>query len=299
MATYEGDIYRYEDGLFIDAGGPVATNTGVVENDNDSTFVVGEPSVIGANVPAVYSGTINVDGTEYPVFEGGTGFTNLDFVVVPPGAPFPATANSPLPAVTQQDITFAEINAICFHEDTLILTSEGEVKVKSLQIGDLVLTADGRAVPVKWIGRQTVHKLFTVAERFVPVRVSAGALGDGLPHTDLVLTADHALIIDGLAINAGALVNGTTIFYDPIESLPSRVTYYHVETEEHDLILANGAAAETYVDYVGRQAFDNYDEYLALYGEERTIPEMPQPRISAARLVPPSVKAQLNGKDAA
>ena len=50
-------------------------------------------------------------------------------------------------------------------------------------------------------GGQTLH----------PVRVSAGALGNGLPHTELVLTADHALIIDGLAINTGALVNGTTI----------------------------------------------------------------------------------------
>ena len=55
-----------------------------------------------------------------------------------------------------------------------------------VEIGDLVSTADGRVVPVKWMGRQTVHKLFTPAERFVPVRVKAGALGNGLPHTDLL-----------------------------------------------------------------------------------------------------------------
>lgn len=186
----------------------------------------------------------------------------------------------------------------CFGAGTLIATPKGETVVEALDIGDLVTTADGRTVPVKWIGRQTVQKFFA-GERARPVRVAAGALGNGLPHTDLVLTTDHALILDGFAINAGALINGTTITLDPLATLPDRVTYYHIETEAHDVILANGAAAETYIDYVGRQAFGNYGEYLALYGEERTIPEMPQPRISSARLVPPSVKAQLNGKYAA
>jgi len=180
----------------------------------------------------------------------------------------------------------------------MIATPEGEAAVEDLEIGDLVTTADGRAVPVKWIGRQTVSKLFTPAERFEPVRVAAGALGDGLPHTDLVLTADHALILDGLAINAGALVNGTTITLDPKESLPERVTYYHIETEGHEVILANGAAAETYVDYIQRAAFDNHAEYLDLYGEDRTIREMDLPRVAAARLVPPTIKARLDGSSA-
>jgi hypothetical protein len=189
--------------------------------------------------------------------------------------------------------TLGTIAEVCFAAGTLIATPDGERAVETLAIGAPVLTADGRIVPVRWIGRQTLHKLFTPAERFCPVRVRAGALGGGLPHTDLVLTADHALILDGLAICAGALVNGTTIVRDPAESLPDRVTYYHVETAGHEAIRANGAAAETYVDYVQRRAFDNHADYLALYGEERTIPEMDLPRISAARLVPPALRARL------
>ncbi len=187
----------------------------------------------------------------------------------------------------------------CFAAGTQIATPEGETSVEALKIGDLVATADGRAAPVKWIGRQTRHKLFTPAERFAPVRVTAGALGNGLPHSDLVLTADHALIVDGLAINAGALVNGTTICFDRIESLPERITYYHVETADHDVILANGAAAETYVDYLSRRTFDNHAEYAALYGEERIIPEMDMPRVSSARLVPPAIRARRAGAKAA
>ena len=115
---------------------------------------------------------------------------------------------------------------------------------------------------MKWLGKQTVHKFFTPAERFISVRVAGGALGIGLPHTDLVLTADHAMILDGLAINASALVNGTSITFDPIESLPDRVTYYHLETEGYEVILASGTPARTFVDYVSRRAFDNYAEYV-------------------------------------
>lgn len=178
---------------------------------------------------------------------------------------------------------------LCFAAGTLISTLTGDARVEDLEIGTLVITADGRTVPVKWIGRQTVVAAFA-GERARPVRVAAGALGDGLPHTDLVLTADHALILDGLAINAGALVNGTTITRDPA---PERATYYHVETEAHDAILANGVAAESFVDYVGRRAFDNHAEYVALYGEDLTIAEMPLPRVTSARHVPAALRTRL------
>ncbi|MBY6119548.1 Hint domain-containing protein [Mameliella alba] len=188
---------------------------------------------------------------------------------------------------------------VCFAAGTMIATPDVECAVETLSIGDMIRTADGGTTMVKWIGRQTMHKRFTPAERFAPVRVHSGALGNDLPHTDLVLTADHALVLDGLAINAGALVNGTTITVEPIGTLPERVTYYHIETEGHEIILANGAAAETYVDYVQRRAFDNYAEYLDLYGEEPAIVEMPLPRVSAPRLVPSAIRARLMRERAA
>ena len=101
------------------------------------------------------------------------------------------------------------------------------------------------------------------------------------------------MIVDGLVINASTLVNGTTIDWVPLAELPDSFTVYHVETENHDVILANGAPVETFIDYVGRRAFDNHAEYLDLYGSERIIPEMAQPRISTARLLPDALKARL------
>lgn len=100
-----------------------------------------------------------------------------------------------------------------------------------------------------------------------------------------MLTAGHALIIDDFDINAGALVNGTTITFELSEWLPDRVTNYHIETENHDVILANGVPAETLVDHIGRRAFDNFGEYVDLYGVEIPIYEMDYSRITAERLV--------------
>ena len=179
-----------------------------------------------------------------------------------------------------------------FAAGTLIGTPGGGRAVETLAVGDPVTTADGRTVPVRWVGRQTLHGVVTPADRFEPVRVAAGALGGGLPRTDLVLTADHALILGDLAIEAGALVNGTTIAFVGRGALPERVAYYGVETEAHEVILANGAPAESYIDYAGRRAFDDHAAYVALWGDEPVIAEMPRLRIASRRQLPGDLRAR-------
>lgn len=187
----------------------------------------------------------------------------------------------------------------CFLEGTLVSTPNGEIAVEKLRSGDQILTASGKTVPVKWMGHQTIHNNIFTSPARAPVCISAGALGDGLPHSDLFLTAEHGMILDGLVINAGAMINGETIRAVPMAEMPKVFVYYHVETEDHDVILANGAPAETFIDYNERRSFDNYDEYLTLFGEERPIQEMNMPRVSAARLLPPAIKARLNTRAAA
>ena len=182
--------------------------------------------------------------------------------------------------------------ANCFLTGTLIDTPTGSRRVEDLGIGDDILTADGRVVSVFWNAHQTL-RMFQRGPHTDPVRIVAGALGNGLPSSDLVLTADHGLMVDDLLINASALVNGDSIRFVQLWEMPGRMTFHHVETEAHDVILANGVPAETFIDYVGRAAFDNHAEYLDLYGCERLIPEMPAPRISTARLLPEAIRARL------
>ena len=283
MATYAYvDVARFTniDGTFVN--GALLGASGTLNDGEDDNTFEGVETVQGGFRPSqLYEGFVEIGGQQWPAFSG------------PPGELFVYFATPVTPP-----LNFAMINpfpfTVCFAPGTAIATPEGAVAVEALSIGDPVLTADGRTVPVKWVGRQTRSPLF---QRIRMIRVAAGALADRLPLRDLVLTADHALLIDGLLINAGALVNGTTI--TELRDLPERVTVYHIETEAHDVILAEGTPAETFIDYAGRQAFDNYAEYVALYGADRAIAENPAPRISSARMLPAALCARLGIRRAA
>ena len=181
----------------------------------------------------------------------------------------------------------------CFATGTRIATPDGDRTIETIKPGDLVLTHDGRAAPVIWRAWQSVVNPRNLSVGRSPVRIEAGALGPDLPNGPLTVTADHALLFDDMLINAGTLVNGTTIRLLPLEEMPARFNYWHVELEKHECIVANGVPAESFIDYVGRSDFDNYDEYLALAGADRLITEMPLPRVCAHRLVPPDLREAL------
>jgi hypothetical protein len=128
------------------------------------------------------------------------------------------------------------------------------------------------------------------------VRVRANAIDDNVPARDLLVSPDHALLIDGNLIQAGALVNGTSIVRE--KNVPETFSYYHVELAEHDLILAENAPAETFVDNVDRMGFDNWAEHEALYPEGEPMVEMPHPRAKAHRQVPKAAKERLSQRAA-
>src|SRR5207247_1066227 len=92
----------------------------------------------------------------------------------------------------------------------------------------------------------------------------------------------------------GALVNGSSIVRET--DVPAAFTYYHLETEDHSLILAENAPAETFVDNVDRQRFDNFAEYQALYPQGHAIAELPYPRAKAHRQVPSAIRQRLAGR---
>ena len=82
------------------------------------------------------------------------------------------------------------------------------------------------------------------------------------------MTADHALLFGDMLVNAGTLAeDGTPIRFVPLAELPTRFIWWHVELENHEVVPVNGGVpAESFIDYVGRSGFDNYDEYLDLVG---------------------------------
>ena len=137
----------------------------------------------------------------------------------------------------------------CFLAPTRILTPSGQVEVYKLRIGDLVITHSGAAKPIRQI-KVTVFSRFENnrwPSDVLPIRVERGALDNATPHSDLYLSRAHSLLLDGVLIPVGDLVNGKTINMMEPPGL-DRLEYFHLELPEHDVVIAEGALCELFLD---------------------------------------------------
>ena len=153
----------------------------------------------------------------------------------------------------------------CFLKGTRIQTAEGERKIEDLAVGDLLPTMFGGLRPVQWIGRYPIKKSDPAkpwAKDARPVRIARSALAPNVPHADLYVTAHHSLLIDGVLVPAEMLINGTTITRPEPES--DEMEFFHVKLESHDVIYAEGVAAETLVHV--NESFVNFADYLRRHG---------------------------------
>jgi Hint domain len=148
--------------------------------------------------------------------------------------------------------------AVCYAAGTRLRTPAGEIPVEALAEGDLVVTLQGDepvAMPVVWVGHMVVDlENHPRPETAAPIVFCPHALGSGIPARELVVSPDHAMFLDGKLIPAKLLVNGATIYQD---FAARSVTYYHIETPRHSILVAEGAPAESYLDTGNRAWFNN------------------------------------------
>jgi hypothetical protein len=160
--------------------------------------------------------------------------------------------------------------APCYCPGTLILSERGEVPVEELAIGDRLIVRSGVARPIKWIGRRSYLGRFVLGrEDILPICIKAGALGENVPRRDLWISPHHAMYLEDVLIEAKDLVNGVSIIR---AEQPEKVEYYHVELDSHDVILAEGALSESFVDDDSRGLFQNAHEYYSLFPRTRSGP---------------------------
>ncbi|WP_053082619.1 Hint domain-containing protein [Methylobacterium platani] len=144
----------------------------------------------------------------------------------------------------------------------MILTPEGERPVEALRAGDAVVTAAGETAHIVWVGHRHLDlRRHPQPERAQPVRIAAHAFGPGLPHRELVVSPGHALFVEGVLIPAGVLVNGTSV----VQLDRAEVVYHHVELPVHDVLVADGMPAESYLDCGNRGTFANHDGPVTLH----------------------------------
>jgi hypothetical protein len=164
----------------------------------------------------------------------------LDVISLASGAKIIAEANNDVPP--------------CFARGTRILTTSGYAPVETLRPGDLVVTITGKSAPLRWVGWRSIdladhHRPNAVR----PIRIKAGAISDQIPARDIRLSPDHALLFGGQLVPIKYLVNNATILR---EHDCLAVTYFHLELDSHDVILAENLGAETYLDTGNRNIFD-------------------------------------------
>jgi Hint domain len=156
----------------------------------------------------------------------------------------------------------------CYRQGTHILTTRGERRIEDLNIGDLVITVSGEPRPIKWIGRRRYGRgpLKKWPGDITPVRISRDTFGPNLPHTDLFLSQQHNLFVDGLFIRAVDLLGGTSIVIDPCDAL-DEIEYLHIKLATHDAIFAEGLPSETLrFNADSTRDFDNFAQFHGLYG---------------------------------
>lgn len=220
-----------------------------------TSFSVKEVAAIEAT-PAFFRGNDNFDASDPPtavvIDIGGT-----EYVFFPDHP----DASGPLNGVLKFGPSMPSI-VICFCEGTRILTPRGEVPVEELEPGDMVVTRDRGAQPLRWIGRARV----ALSEATAPVVIRTGALGEGMPARDLRVSPQHRVLTQGprlqLAFGVGEalvpavhLVDDHAILRD--HSAPE-VTYFHLLFDQHEVVWSEGLQTESF--HPGQYGMGTLDE---------------------------------------
>jgi hypothetical protein len=238
--------------LFVDIANAAASGANTLSGtltspDGAIAISSGLNAVNGLQPGQIDPLTVSFDTTQIGAFD-----TQLVFAASNANA---SGYNAPLGDVTL-DITGNVL--ACFLAGTRILTVSGEIPVEALRVGDLVACVSGRGAalrPIRWIGVSPIDlDRHAKPEQAWPVRILAGAFGPGRPHRDLLVSPDHAIAMGDVLVPAWLLVNGASIRR---EERRGDITYFHVELDRHDILLAEGLAAESYLDTGNRSAFAN------------------------------------------
>jgi hypothetical protein len=142
----------------------------------------------------------------------------------------------------------------CFTLGTSIATPKGERLVEELRDGDKIITRDNGIQEIRWIGKRPHDWAgLAVNPHLKPVLIEKGALGNGLPERDILVSPQHRFLVVNertqlyfdeheVLVAAKHLINHRQI--RQIDSMG--LTYVHFMCDRHQVVLANGAWTETF-----------------------------------------------------
>ena len=278
MDTIEGGegndlIFGQDDDDLISGGeGDDTIDAGI--DDDTVTGGAGNDMITGGHGVDSLSGGADRDtfigGTDGDTVDGGSGgddFDTLDltgqnFVIT--SQTLDADGNSYSGTIDLLDgsdsvigtMSYNEIERIipCFTPGTLIATPQGERRVEDLKAGDRVITRDNGIQEIRWIGtRCLTSDELQGAPHLQPVLIRRGALGNGLPERDMMVSPNHRVLVandktalyfeDREVLVAAKHLTGLE-GVDMVET--TAVTYIHFMFEQHEVVLSDGAWTESF-----------------------------------------------------
>lgn len=277
---------------FTTGGGTLVLNAGGVVINLSGTTITGydpaKDTIELKNTQAPISGYIIKDNglnSRTITLNGSDGKAVATYTVtIADGANVPAgiynnSVNSQNIATNPLQITYANGNTYigaCFLAESMIRTPNGDVAVENVHIGDEIMVFDWRnntdiVCPVIWVGKAHVNVRHGLPddEAGWPVRILKDAIAKDVPYKDMLITAEHSLFFQDKFVPVRMLVNGCSIFYD--RSIQS-YDYFHIETENHSVIWADGMMTESYLDTGNRKTFTQEGSVVRLFpkGSEKT-----------------------------
>ncbi|MDU9005078.1 Hint domain-containing protein [Sedimentitalea todarodis] len=245
-------------------GGRVASGS-----DADQVTISGSSVVdvrLGGGDDTLTLGSTSVAGT----IDGGTGTDALNLpagtvvndstigsFTVTAGATYSLT-NGTLTLPTGETVAYTALESgtgfPCFCQGTMIQTPQGSRPIDDLKAGDMVLNREGRARRLRWtVSRSFSKRDLANTAQLYPVRIVAGALGQGLPIRDLLVSRQHRMLVQSrIAMRMfgvpEVLIPAVKLTVMPgiyVDERVNSVVYYHLLFDRHEVFLAEGAPTES------------------------------------------------------
>lgn len=241
----------------------------LIDNADDGFFLLANDGLaLATKIGGVY--TVHqaiTDGVDFTAVGGpldGVEFTDVTVGDVQdvPSTQATVTYDGINYEIIGSDYTPGEI--VCFCSGTLITTAIGDVAVDELVVGEHIQTLDDGFQTLRWIGSAKLEAdELNANPHLVPIRIKAGALGQGLPTKDLLVSPQHRVLVRSkiaqrmfgdseILVPAKKLLEHEGIEVQRVES--DGVRYFHLLFDKHQIIFSNGSPTESL--YTGRVALN-------------------------------------------
>lgn len=255
LASGTEKIYVYINGVKVDlANDPRITLINNADGDYTSTPDGGVTTIYGRSTNVFSGGALQSSEIGFITINDPGGISSISVEYVGSGG------NGMLYDIGADPCAWYPPNGPCFADTVMIDTVDGPKAAGALKVGDQVITRDFGAQPVRWIGSHTVSGArMAPGSKLRPIRIREGALGDGIPCRDLLVSPQHRILVrsriatrmfgsDEVLVAAKQLLILDGVDYADLEE----VTYVHILFDDHQIVFSDGAETESF--YTGPEA---------------------------------------------